>query len=92
MKLLLAGVLLLTSQGCRKDNPPQITICIGDGLGGMDCILKDGTPKYLAPSETLNMWATTQEDMAAFASWCYKINKSDAEEELAKMRDNINGD
>lgn len=68
--LLVASALFLSS--CRSDKPPAVEVCILDGFGGGDCILKDGSKKYRAPSEMLNFWATSQEDMAQFSSWCYE--------------------
>lgn len=46
-------------------------ICILNGIGGAVCSLPDGSEKYLLPSETKNMWATTQLDMKNFSAWCY---------------------
>jgi hypothetical protein len=76
MQLLKHGVpllvgLVLASIACRKSVPPPIDICIGDGVGGADCILKDGTKAYLLPSQLKNYWMTSQFDMQAFSSWCY---------------------
>ncbi len=70
-KLLVAIALAASLVGCRKSKPPVIEICIGDGFGGADCILRDDTKVYKAPSELKNYWLTSQEDMAAFSSWCY---------------------
>lgn len=68
--LTLLAVLALIS--CRSDKPPKISIiCIGDGFGGADCALADGSTAYRAPSELKNYWMTTQTDEENFASWCY---------------------
>jgi hypothetical protein len=72
--LMLLGVLALASS-CRHSNPPPLSlICLLDGFGGADCVTASGVKKYLAPSETLNMWATTQADMSNFSAWCYDTN------------------
>lgn len=93
MKLLMLGIVLLIAlAGCRKSNPPSIDICIGDGYGGMNCTLKDGTHKYLKPSETANMWATTQEDMKLFASWCYNTSVKNVAPQMELIKADINGD
>ena len=57
--------------GCKADAPPVITLCMGDGLGGADCRLPDGTKVYWTPSELENAWITTQADAARLLSWCY---------------------
>ena len=74
---------------CKKDYAPKIDICILDGFGGMDCVLKDGSKKYLPPSETLNMWATTQDDMAKFTAWCYGADIKTVHKELIETREEI---
>ena len=55
-------------------------------MGGGDCIKADGTKQYMAPSEMVNMWATTQTDMANFSSWCYKTNPSLIAGEMDRMK------
>ena len=71
-KLLLTvpGLLLLSS--CRSSQPPKIEICIGDGVGGAECVEADGTQLYRTPSMLNNYWMTGQSDEANFASWCYE--------------------
>ena len=68
---LLASLLVLSIIGCRTSNPPKIEICIGDGVGGADCIERDGSKLYRVPSQLLNYWMTNQIDETAFSSWCY---------------------
>lgn len=85
----LGAMLCLVLASCNeKDPPPVIEICILDGFGGADCIERDGSQKYRAPTELTNFWATNQDDMAAFSSWCYKIPQVAIEKEL----DTIKGD
>ena len=83
---LLVALALISSFSCRKDRPPAIDICIADGFGGADCILKNGVQKYLSPSETVNMWMTTQNDMALFSAWCYKTNAETVRPGLDRIR------
>jgi hypothetical protein len=68
---LVVLAFLLSLSACRNSKPPQIEICILDGVGGGDCIEADGSKKYRPPSEMLNYWSTNQPDMANFSSWCY---------------------
>lgn len=85
MKQLIVGSLLcLVLAACRTDKPPVIEICIGDGFGAADCIDRDGNKVYRSPSELQNYWMSPQQDMAAFSSWCYKVNKEVIESEMQK--------
>lgn len=75
--------------------------CLGDGFGGADCSLKDGSllaPKclslpsggfYCPPSALKNMWMTTQQDMQAFASWCYDVSSETTGAVMKQMRSEI---
>lgn len=79
--LFLGTALLLSSSiflyACRHSSPPEFSvICLGDGFGGADCSLPDGTSKYLAPSELKNFWMTTNADMKNFSAWCYDTTPS----------------
>ena len=56
--------------------PPQIPICIHDGIGA-DCDIPGVGKVYKTPSELKNYWMTDQESMAKFSSWCYKLNYND---------------
>lgn len=95
MLRLKSGVLLLTVlaflSGCRTSTPPKIIVCIADGVGGMDCVDKQGTKYSLLPSQTENMWCTTQEDMAAFSSWCYDTNLRVTESGMRDLEAQIRG-
>jgi hypothetical protein len=82
--------LSLSLVSCRTDKPPVLSIiCIGDGFGGADCSLPDGTTKYLAPSELKNFWMTTEMDMQNFSSWCYKTTQEDAKASTDAIKDRI---
>lgn len=70
--LFLVLGFLLSLDGCRKDQPPAIPICIGDGFGGADCVLEDGHREYWSPTKLKNSWITTQPGMELYSSWCYK--------------------
>jgi hypothetical protein len=76
-QLLVSLGLLLTS--CRDSVPPKIEVCIGDGVGGADCVEADGSQKYRLPSELKNYWMTGQPDMQNFSSWCYDATPSAAQ-------------
>lgn len=67
---------------CATSKPPEIDVCIGDGMGGADCALKATSPLrgkclefksgfYCPPSTLQNTFITTPEDMKNFSSWCY---------------------
>lgn len=86
---LLLWVALLVLSSCRRDYPPVIEICILDGLGGGDCVEKDGTKLYRPPSEMKNYWTTSQDDMADFSSWCFKSTVGQAEIQLQSIRDGL---
>jgi hypothetical protein len=88
MQLKLGGMLclalaLLTS--CRKSTPPTIEICILDSNGGADCIERDGSKLYRPPSQLENYWATSQSDQAAFAAWCYAVNRAPVEQVMEQI-------
>jgi hypothetical protein len=68
------SLLLLLLSSCRSDKPPLIEpICILDGFGGGDCVMSDGSQRYMSPSELKNHWATSQTSQANFAAWCYGV-------------------
>jgi len=75
--LCLALALSLNScKGTRKDSPPVLSvICLGDGFGGADCSMADGSKRYLPPSELKNYWMTTNADAQNLVSWCYNPPK-----------------
>lgn len=83
---LLIGLACFIS-ACRRDLPPKIDICIGDGFGGADCVLKTGEKAYRSPSELKNYWATTQADMAAFSSWCYQASPQVIEAQMKAIEE-----
>lgn len=86
-RLLLIALVALAS--CRSDNPPSIDICIGDGFGGADCLLKDGTKIYLKPSQLKNAWISNQEDMKAFTSWCYDTTKEAVDARMKQLTEEL---
>lgn len=88
-KKLLLWAALLALSSCRRDYPPVVEVCILDGVGGGDCIEKDGSKLYRAPSEMKNYWATSQDDMAQFSSWCFKSSLNQAEIELQSIRNGL---
>ncbi len=69
---LFTLALALSLSSCRHDVPPQIILCIGDGLGGADCSIP-GVPEreYWPPSKLNDAWITTQDDAAKLLAWCY---------------------
>lgn len=77
MQRLINGVWLSLVLGfllssCRTSKPPALSIiCLGDGVGGADCVDSVGNKIYKKPSELLNYWMTTEVDEQNFASWCY---------------------
>lgn len=77
---LCLALALLAASGCRESRPPKIEICLGDGVGGADCVQRDGARKYRPPSELKNYWMTNPEDQAAFAAWCYDTSIQNAKE------------
>lgn len=75
-KLFLA-LALLSLSACRSSTPPALSlICIGDGVGGADCVDHAGNKIYKTPSELLNFWMTTETDEQNFAQWCYGASSS----------------
>lgn len=86
-QLLLVLALLLAS--CRQSQPPAIEICLGDGVGGADCIEADGSKLYRLPSQLNNYWMTNQPDMKNFASWCYSASSSQTSDAMSQIRDKI---
>lgn len=68
------SLALVVLSSCRETTPPKIDICVGDGFGGADCVLKDGSRAYISPMNLKNYWMTPQEDMKSFANWCYSTD------------------
>lgn len=88
-RVIASLLIIFVLSGCRTDNPPVLSlICTLDGLGGADCVTGQGDRKYLAPSETVNMWATTQTDQANFAAWCYGVSPKTANAALESIKKN----
>lgn len=93
-RLFAFGVVLCLvaalSSSCRRDKPPEIILCIGDGLGGADCRIP-GKPEtvYWPPSELENAWITTQHEMARFAAWCYGVSEKTADKFAEERRARI---
>ena len=87
MKYIILSIFLIVS--CRSSTPPEIEICIGDGLGGADCDLPKVGKVYRPPTMLKNYWMTNQEDMARYSSWCYDANYEDIKKLLEKKRKDI---
>lgn len=96
MLLVVLGSVL-SSGGCRKDSPPRIDICLGDGAGGADCVLREGSDLlgkcireergwYCPPSALENAWMTTQGDMEAWSSWCYNTSKKNVRSQMRAIQ------
>lgn len=100
--LWVATVILVSvgSTGCRSDKPPKIDICLGDGVGGADCTLREGSELrakcmyhndangegwYCPPSALANTWITTQTDMESFSSFCYDVSKKTARKSMRSI-------
>lgn len=77
-RTLCLALVFLSLNSCRKSHPPHIEVCLGDGVGGADCVEADGTTRYRLPSELNNYWMTNQPDMQNFSSWCYDTNLKNA--------------
>lgn len=88
--IFLCAFFALFSAGCRKDQPPVLSIiCIMDGHGGGNCTLADGTRVYRTPSEMVGYWATTETDQANFASWCYKVPPKTTQQAMKLLKQKI---
>lgn len=87
--LMLSSILALAS--CRTSRPPLIDICILDGIGGADCVLKDGSKASLLPSQLKNYWSTPEPDIAAFSSWCYKTDLGTTQAIMDKIKATATG-
>lgn len=71
-KLLMLGMMSLLVQGCRSSTPPPTDVCIGDGFGGADCTLSDGSHAYKPPSQLKSAWIIPDQKQAQlFVGWCY---------------------
>jgi hypothetical protein len=46
-------------------------MCLGDGMGGADCIEFDGSLSRRNERELEGYWMTDPESMGAFSTWCY---------------------
>lgn len=89
--LLFLALASANSLGCRKDQPPQLSIiCTLDGRGGGDCVLPGGQKIYKSPSEMKNFWATTQVDMSNFSAWCYDTSPENIEKAMSVILAEIN--
>lgn len=98
----LAALALLTgASSCRRSSPPKIDICLGDGVGGGDCLLREGSRLrgiciklrdagwYCPPSALENAWMTTQEDMAAYSSWCHDTSQKNVKAHMRAIREAV---
>lgn len=86
---MLGGLLsvgLATLGSCRTDHPPAIMVCIADGFGGLDCDVPGVGKVYKSPTESVNYWATSQEEFAKFAAWCYSTTPAKAYKILEQKR------
>jgi len=79
-------ILFLFLSSCRNSTPPPMDICILDGFGGADCVLKDGTRAYRSPTQLKNYWATTEFDMQGFSSWCYHTNSANIRSQMNRIK------
>lgn len=82
-------VLALALASCRESVPPKIEICIGDGVGGADCVEADGTQKYRLPSQLLNYWMTNEPDEANFTTWCYDGSPPATQAAMSAIKANV---
>lgn len=91
MRLQIVGTLLcLATVSCRTDSPPPTDICIGDGIGGADCTLKDGSHSWLSPSQLDHAWIIPTQDQAkAYIAWCYDTDADTAESGMSAERSKI---
>lgn len=89
----MLGMLLLLAPGCRKSTPPPTDICIGDGFGGADCTLSDGTHQYKSPSVLRGAWIIPdQKQAAAYVSWCYDASLNQTQQVMdAFVKDTTQG-
>jgi hypothetical protein len=90
LRLWLGGMLLVVPgllHSCRESKPPSIEICILSPQGGADCVERDGSQTFKTPSQIENYWATNQEDMKAFSSWCYDTYRQVIEVEMKKIKE-----
>lgn len=73
LPLLLLSPFLLGAASCpgKKDPPPAIPVCIGDGVGGADCVDPGDKVVYRTSQELRNWWITSPDGIAAFTDWCY---------------------
>lgn len=86
---LLAVLVLLSLSSCRNSVPPKIEVCIGDGVGGADCIEADGSKLFRPPSQLKNYWMTNQPDEANLLSWCFATTPSAVSSGMKLVREDI---
>jgi hypothetical protein len=85
---LIPLFLLLSS--CRDSTPPVLSIiCIGDGVGGADCVDSTGAQVHKDPSDLLNFWMTTEADEQNFTSWCYDESESKIQNAMRGVKEHI---
>lgn len=85
-KLLMLGTLLLVAPACRTSQPPPTDICTGDGFGGANCTLSDGSHVKKLPSELNHSWIIPdQKQAAAFTSWCYDASVEDVQKQMSQL-------
>lgn len=88
IRLLMLGTLLFLAPGCRGSSPPPTDICIGDGFGGADCTLSDGTHAYKSPSDLKNSFILPDQKQAQnFVAWCYDTSSSNVAPAMAKIQE-----
>lgn len=98
--MLCLSLALLASASCRSSKPPAIDVCIGDGAGGADCVLREGSALrfkcvreqrgwYCPPSALENAWITTGDDMEAYSSWCYDTSRKNVRPAMRAIRQGL---
>lgn len=50
----LCLILAFLFSACRTSRPPDTSVCIGDGFGGANCQLIDGSPLAACCSKVMN--------------------------------------
>jgi hypothetical protein len=75
---ILLCLLIATLSGCRSDAPPKFDfLCLGDGVGGADCVRSDGSHAYLLPSQIENFIIIDPTSFKNYSAWCYNVKPED---------------
>lgn len=91
-RISLIVFIISFSLSCRTSKPPGMTVCLGNGAGGADCVDQFGVRSTKLPSELEDFFMLSPSDASAYSSWCFhtttKLTDPIVKDLLTVMREN----